>query len=396
MDRTHQGDTPQRHATQRRSSRRRGVALLLVLIILAMGSLVTVRFLQAASDRSVLAQTLVESKKAQYVAESGMSEACYWLRHPELTGGVAWTGVTGRGTAEDFYNVTVTPKSGKPNWYVVRSEGHHKDGAGNEIVRTVSADFQMYYGFAEAVITTKDLLVPSAVRINGDVYAYNRLDNHGTIDGSVWVGNTFTNSGTITGITNLNSPLRNIGSYSLGSVIIYTYSGGLYIVGTILTSSAANQTWKSSLVNPAGLWYRNGNLTLSGTTIVEGTLYVNGDLKLAAGSTIVITPKPNWPALLVKNNFRLDGNGISATINGTVICQSRVETAGGSMPNTRLTINGAIVFPDIGGGFGSTFASDAKVVINHDPERANVSGFFATQPQVPAGARMMAYRADGT
>ena len=49
-----------------------------------------------------------------------------------------------------------------------------------------------------------------------------------------------------------------------------------------------------------GVWYRNGDLVLNGTTTVEGTLYVRGSLTLAAGSTTVITPKANWPALLVR------------------------------------------------------------------------------------------------
>jgi cytoskeletal protein CcmA (bactofilin family) len=388
------GKTSQRYRARDRA-RRRGVALLLVLIILAVGSLVTVRFLQAASDRSVLTQTLVESKKAQYIAESGLSEACYWLRHPELTGGTAWTGVTGRGTSQDFYNVTVAPKAGKPTWYVATSQGHHVDGAGNDTVRTVSADFRMYYGFAEAVITPNDLLVPAGTRITGNVYAYNKLDNRGTIDGSVWVNNTYLNTGTITGMKNLYCAWRNIGSYPIDTIVFYWYKGNSCIVDTILTSSATDQTWKSSSGNPAGVWYRNGNLTLNGTTTVEGTLYVLGNLTLAAGSTTVITPKENWPALLVKGNLVLGGNATTATINGTVILHGEAQAAG-SMPATKLTINGSLVFPVSGGRFDWAFSSDAKVKINHDPARADVSGFYGSQPRTLAGARMMSYRADGT
>jgi hypothetical protein len=197
------------------------VALLLVLIVLAAGTLVTVRFLQAASERLVLAQMLVDAKKAGYVAESGLSETCYWLRHPELTSGAAWTGVAGRRpdtASADFYNVTVGPKAGQPNWYVASSEGHRVDGAGNETVRTVTADFRMYYGFAEAVTAPYDLFVPAGVRITGNVYAHDELLNSGTIDGSVWVSHTFNNSGTITGMANLNCAWRNIGSYLVDTI----------------------------------------------------------------------------------------------------------------------------------------------------------------------------------
>jgi hypothetical protein len=381
-----------------RGSARRGVALLLVLIILAAGTLVTMRYLQAASERLVLTQMLVDSKKAGYVADSGISEACYWLRHPELTSGVAWTGVAGRRpdtASADFYNVTIGPKTGKPNWYVVSSEGHRVDGAGNGTVRTVTADFQMYYGFAEAVTTLNDLKIPAGVRITGNVYASNNLDNSGTIDGSVWVGNHLANTGTITGMTNLNCALRSIGSYPVDTIIVYLHKGNNYIVDTILVNSTTNQTWGSSSGNPMGVWYRNGDLVLNGTTTVEGTLHVRGNLWLAAGSTTVITPKANWPAMLVSGELKLLGDGAVATINGAVIACNTMKTETNSAPNARLTINGPVVFPGGGGGFDSSFATNAKVVINQDPARADVSGYYTAQPRTPAGARMMGYRADG-
>jgi hypothetical protein len=211
----------------------------------------------------------------------------------------------------------------------------------------------------------------------------------------VWVGNTFANTGTITGMTNLNCAARSIGSYPINAMGSYMVNGNFYIVGTILVTSTTNQSWQSNSGNPMGVWYRNGNLTLNGTTTVQGTMIVTGNLTLAAGSTTVITPKANWPALLVKGNLTLGGDATLATINGAVIVQGLIKTAIGSMPNTRLTINGPVVFTSTGGGFDSAFATNAKVVINHDPARADVSGLYSAQPRTPAGARMMSYRADG-
>ena len=148
--------------------------------------------------------------------------------------------------------MTVGPKAGQPDWYVASSEGHRVDGAGNETVRTVTADFRMYYGFAEAVTAPYDLFVPAGVRITGNVYAHDALLNSGTIDGSVWVSHTFNNSGTITGMANLNCAWRNIGSYLVDTIIMYVYKGNNYIVDTIPASSTTNQTWRSTLGQPDG------------------------------------------------------------------------------------------------------------------------------------------------
>ena len=141
-----------------------------------------------------------------------------------------------------------------------------------------------------------------------------------------------------------------------------------------------------------GVYWRNGNLRLAGTTIVDGTLVVGNDLELLPGSTTVITPKPGFPALVVKNNFKVKDGGISATINGAVIVQADIQTT--SLGSTSsLTINGPLVFPN-DGTFGGTVVAQ-KIVINYDPTRADVSGLFPTQPRPLAGGLLIGYHADG-
>ncbi len=376
---------------------RRGIALLLVLILIAIGTLLTMRFLQAASNCMVLTQTLVDSRKAESRAESGIAEACYWLRHPELTGAAVWTGATGRriDDALDYYDVTVALKSANPAVYLVKSDGHLVGPAGDVMVRTVAADFLMYYGFADAITTPHDLLVPAGVTVQGNVFAYNSLDNRSRIDGSVWVGITFADAGTITGLKHLNCLPRTIGAYPLNEPVIYIHDGAPCPAQAIMQGTATNQAWGPGPTNPMGVHVRHGNLRLSGATTIEGTLLVTGDLTLAAPGTLSITPKPDFPALVVKGNLVLEGDAIAATINGAVIVHKCIQ-ASGTTSATRLTINGPLVFPTVGGGFDPAFPSEPKVFINHDPARANVTGLYPTQPHTLAGARPICYRADGS
>jgi hypothetical protein len=371
------------------------MVLLLALIVIAAGGMLVMGFLQVASDRSVTAQTFVISKRAEFIAESGVAEACYWLRHPEWTSRTVWTGVSGRRPDParlDFYNVTVTRDAVDPLRYKVNSEGHAVDAAGERMVRTVAEDFRVYYGFTDAIMASKDVPVPACVTIQGNVYATGSVTNAGTIDGSVWAGGSITNAGTISGLSTPNCPLRSIGVYTISPPVMYTYDSHSYAAQGIVFEMNVDQTWSSNPGNPMGVYWRNGNLRLFGTTTIDGTLVVSGDLELQPGSTTVITPKPGFPALVVKNNFKLKDGGISATINGAVIVQNDIQATSLSSTSS-LTINGPLVFPN-DGKFGGAFPAQ-KVVINYDPTRADVSGLFPAQPRPLAGGLPIAYHADG-
>ena len=376
---------------------RRGIALLLVLILISVGAAVTLQFLQSASDGSVLTQSLVDSKKAEFLAESGLAEACYWLRHPELTAGTAWAGVLGRqvGGSTDYYNVTVTPKATDPSCYVVGSEGHLMDGAAERMTHAVSGDFRMYYGFAEGITASCDLIVPANATVTGDVYSAGALSNNGHIDGSVWVSGSYTNTGTISGLTNLACAVRDIGSYPAAEAATYTVGGIVYPAESILLDAVSDQTWSENIANPMGVYSRGGDLRLGGVTTVAGTLAVTGNLTLTTGSTTTITAKPNFPALVVQGNLVLEGDTIGSTINGAVIVYGRIQSTG-SGTASYLTINGPLVFAGAAGGFDAAFSTTPIVSIAHDPARADVSGLYMAQARTLAGAKLIHYRADGS
>ncbi len=297
-------------------------------------------------------------------------------------------------SASDYYNVTVT-HVGASQQYKVCSEGHLVDAGGERMVRTVAGDFQVYYGFGNAVAAGADLFLPAGVTVTGNVYAVLSLTNLGTIDGCAWITRTsVANSGTITGLTTVNAATQALGNYPTGEPIMY-WSGGMpYSAPLILNDSNTDQTWQSDTSNPMGVWYRQGGLHLSGKTTINGTLIVANDLYLCANSITTITPKPGFPALVVKGNLILENDASATTINGTTIVHNLIKTSG-TVPNARLTINGAVLFPYPYSGFDSAFAAAAKVAINYDPSAVDVSGFYPAQPRVLAGGVMYAYHADG-
>jgi len=382
----------------RRTSRkggRSGVALLLVLIVISVGVVLSMRFLQVAGMRWTMSQTLVNSKKAEHLAESGVAEATYWFRHPELTGGVLWAGVANRQPygGGDYYNVTVTQEV-DPRKVTVRTDGHVVENGQEVMVRRAKAEFLRCYGFPDAVTTPQDLVLPQSVTVVGNVYAGANLDNRGYLDGSVWVGVAAVNTGTIVGQTYVNAPVRALGTYSVSWPVTYMHGGLPYSAEPILLDTLVNQTLGSSAPNPMGVWSRSGDLSLSGLTQVGGTLVVSGDLHVLANSTTTITAKTGFPALEVEGNLIVDGDGSNTTINGVVIVHGKIQSSGG-MPNTRLKVKGGVLFPNAGGGFDAGFSTEPRVTIEHDATRTDVSGFHSSQPQMVAGVLQTSYREEG-
>lgn len=387
--------TPGAARSPARPRRRLGVVLLLVLMVVALGSSLSMRFLHVATLRATTSHNLLDSKRAESLAESGIAEAAYWLSHPELTGGTYWTGVSGRklDASADNYTVTVVRNATNTRKYAVTSLGQAFDAAGQSMSRTIRAEFLAMSGFPDAICTPGDLYLPSNVSVIGDVYAYNKLDNAGYIDGNVAVGRTFLNAGTITGGTTLNAPYRSIGSYSVNDPVFYWLQSNFYWAQSILLDSIANQTLSTSQTNPMGVHWRNGSLNVYGTNKIQGTLVVSGSLYLRANSSLTITPKPGYPALVLRDDLILAGDRFKAVFNGTVIINDHVHSFG-SMPNSSLKIHGALVFPDWGSNFDTALSTDARIVIEHDPAATDVSEFYSSQPNWIAGMQQTVYCQD--
>lgn len=359
----------------------RGVALLLVLVLISLGSILAMRFLQVAATRSTLCQDYGDAKKAELLAESGISEAAYWFQHSELTGGTLWNGVASRRpdiTAPDYYKVTVAQTSASPARYMVTSEGHVMTGTADKMVRTTKAEFSECYGFSDAVTAADELSIPPSVTILGSVYSRSRMYNRGYVDGNVALSGFLYNSGTIKGRVVYCWP-RPLGSYPLDDTVTYSVDGTRYTAKTISSDSNTNKTWSSSTTNPMGVWYRKGSLHLGGTTIVNGTLVVQDNLTLNPGSTTIISPKPGFPALVVNGFISLENGNLSATINGSVLINRYITTVG-NMSNASLTIKGALVFTG-NESFPSNFSLDPIIIIQHDPTRTDISGLYPAQSQ---------------
>jgi hypothetical protein len=157
------------------------------------------------------------------------------------------------------------------------------------------------------------------------------------------LGLTLTNSAAVT-TTSWNHP---------GSMTTYKlFPGGPSYTVPTLDATVTNTTCQANAeTNPAGLFYRNGDLTLGNNTTVVGTLIVSGNVTLS-GTNVSIQPHslspltgttaiPQLPAIVASSQVRV-ASGANATVLGTVAAFDAFVSQGGTQ-NTRFDLKGNLV-----------------------------------------------------
>jgi len=173
-------------------------------------------------------------------------------------------------------------------------------------------------------------------------------------------------------------PTGAIGSPTNGDVNMYT----AYMVGqttytcdyfpggtTALTGTSGVTTKTSSSSNPAGIWYCDGNLVLNDYVTVDGTLIVKGNLTIN-GKGIVLSPKTNYPGLIVTGNMQINQSKKVMTINGVCYVGGQVKSSGVPLlpaDSSMFTVNGGLLSKD---GFGSGYNVTTTVKLDSTMSKA--------------------------
>ena len=123
------------------------------------------------------------------------------------------------------------------------------------------------------------------------------------------------------------------------------YQGGFsYTATTLSNSTLTNTVLRPSLLNPLGVFYYQGNLTISSNTVVQGTLVCTGQVTIngnnvnlasvnwrdSTGSTVVSNSNlfPRMPAIVAQNLVL--SSTPRASIDGAVLLTSTLTGADGN------------------------------------------------------------------
>lgn len=360
----------------------KGTALLVVLFIVMAVSLISMGFI-ARSDRELACGANMETRmQMDYMAEAGLTHAKNFIINPQsvYTETVGyWQGDTRLQieSSDDYYDISVTRDTSDSTDhcdYTIVSQAYRLDGADKISQSTLTGQLRLDPCIALWVGNT--YTSETQTTVNGDIYCGGVLKGVADINGDAFaaMGITATN---IEGDSNANVAAGSepvsfpdvdyddlIPTYRIGST---TYSA------TQLPSYDMSLYYNSqNMSNPAGIYYYNGDLTLSGSVYIRGTLIVTGNLIIKGASNWVMRAKVSYnsldtndyPAVIVGGKiyimelgqFYAEGlvqvgneievysncyNSCLLVVGGLFIHDGNIDINGGSSTNIRIEVTAA-------------------------------------------------------
>jgi hypothetical protein len=351
------------------------MALMMVVAVLALATVLGYAMLSSAALSNRAGANQAKLLAADYLAESGINLAMYYLQHPDQAPAVNaqgyWSGTGGEialgSSIAGTVNVTVTRDADDIWTYEVVSAGKSGAQGDSSITRATGARLYVRNEFvaSHAGGFNNDAVLLSGTTFNGNVFTSKNL---GVRTGSLVTGvgycKTYSAGAGFTtpagGFSLLASP--GAGSPTNGDIFLYktyNYDDQSYNCDVIpaATTSYTAVTKGTSASNPAGIWYRDGSgtagtFTLNDNVIIDGTLVIEGNLNVR-GQGIIITPQPGYPALIVTGNMDIAQARRSITCHGVVYIGGQLRMTTLSIPATaadysRFNVNGALLIGTTG------------------------------------------------
>jgi hypothetical protein len=316
------------------TSRSRGVALLMVLIIVLAITIITTGFLARADVELACGQNMLMRSQVDHLADSALEHAKGLLLHPQEISGTYWTGATGLqlvAGSSDYYDVAVTRDPADYCNYNIACEAYRlKDGqkAGRCALNAVLR-FDPCVGFW----TLMDTSLRQNWVLHGDLFTPGGVVNeavNASLDGDVFA-TTLSGKGCI-GQTKPYTTVPMAWPPVTNAYVNPSYTSTDLLADTVSSSSTLTRIWR-----------RSGNLTVTTNVTFQGMLLVTGDLTIV-GSEVEILAAKNLPALYVGGNLVLEGVN-DLTVQGLAVVDGDLYV-GADVSNVKfvggLCLRGAI------------------------------------------------------
>jgi hypothetical protein len=344
-------------------------------------TILSLGFLSRSDVELACGENMILRTQMDYLAESGLEHARGLILNPQEVpleeldpNHEYWVGRAGLQldqNTNDFYNVNVTKLDEYGCNYQITSTAYREKGG--ERVGSSSLAGQLRLDPCIAVRTGGSWTVTSATVVSGDVCARGDLKGSGRIGGDAF------SSGAITASNVEGQKYANVAdinaSVSFPGLVISDFSPQYYIGPNSYSADpvpVADLNEPNMLVptasNPAGVYYRDANLTLYNNVVVNGTLVVNGNLEIRGrGNSITAKENFNLPAVVVDGKLQLYGNG-QVTITGLAQIKTKVEHSG--INGADFIVSGALFIQD--GGLDGFLILSNHITVTAAPDKAAI------------------------
>lgn len=359
-----------------RGRKQRGFALLLVMILLAMGVILGVSYASSASMSRTCSTNQAQMVRARYLAESGLQHAMYLMRrHPDLLQSQTTLGPFSVDASGGTYTLIAAPTGVPGQFSVVSSASFGRS------VQSCNMLAQCQVGQSGPSITQSLLVgggiswVPSGGRITGPVHTNGHLFNFGRISGATTASGVVINAGVISPAPQGGVEAVEMPSFSPDDYEHYLYNGqiGRALVLTdneIRVNESFNNGRAITAANPAGVVIvtpsSSAGVRIENNVKFQGTLIVRGDV-LFDGKHVTMAAEEGFPALIVTGTM-LMGSGKDLTVDGLTYIKQGIQASNDS--GTDMTVNGALVcgatafWPGLRGSYNVNFDAARTTLVS--------------------------------
>ena len=315
-------------------ARRRGVALLMVLLIVMAITIISMGFIARSDVELGCGGNMLLRMQMDQLAQSGLEHAKGLAVRPphDLQGCSSFSLIEQQlmvAQSCDFYDVDVVRDASDYCTYNLSCEAYRLHGAEKIGMSRLSA--QLRLDPCIALWTGSDIGIQTNWSIEGDVYAAGNVVNFGLpthLDGDVF------SPGPAPGAVGAHKAPGDLLVLLARPSVTATYFNPEYTVSPISSGTLPNNT---TLNNPQRIWHRAGDLTIGHNVTVEGMLLVTGNLTIAGTGSKVIAGR-NVPALYTGGNLVFRGAS-NVQISGLAVVDGNVFIGADS---TNLSITGGL------------------------------------------------------
>ena len=335
--------------------RRGGLALLLVLGVVAVASVLGWAMLSASAMRAQVETTTADGLDASMLAESGASYAMYYALHPDKSPkAIAYdanNGYTSTTTGMKMWSdargtVDVTTTAAGDGTFTIAS-ATTVNGIHRSLIATAVNTYDTYkVTHALGVNSTSSFVLPYTVTINGAIVSRGGVSNEGA-----YVTPSQTVKAAGANVVPAYADLKlyqetgvkwtGSGSSSDGT---YTYNGVTYRAEKISSNSiSAMPTRVNAAQNPMSVFCHDGDLTISKVTF-NGTLVLRSG-KLTVLGTNTITPAATDIPALICDSLDMKSSALASqlTVNGVLWCNGTITNSQRYTTSGGLYVNGALL-----------------------------------------------------
>jgi len=325
---------------KKETTNRKGVALLVVLLIVMTATILSLGFLSRSDVELACGENMLLRTQMDYLAESGLAHAKGLILSPQDVSSEYWTGDTRQqlvANSSDYYDVNVV-KVGECN-YQITCETYREKG-GEKVGRSgIKAELRLDPCIAFWAAGTW-MSEPQST-VNGDVYCTEALKGNGDINGDAYA---------TWGITALyieghknewvtQAPIDWPGLVVSDFSSNYYIGSSTYSVHIVDSNVHTAGNFNPSASNPAGVRYHSGDFELPGGVNINGMLVVDGNL-MVTGANNYVTSVKNFPALLISGEVIME-NGGTLAINGLAQIGERIYVNVGAA-NVNVNVVGGL------------------------------------------------------